>query len=116
MTVQLLVGFLLFTILHVFVWFSMNVQFMNSTWAEKSLAISIALAIPLSLVAYYAGRNCYQALEHSAWSVRFIGFGTSYLVFPVMTWWLLGESMFTGKTLVCIVLSVMIMCTQIFWR
>jgi hypothetical protein len=110
------IGMLLFTALHTLVWFSTNLQFMKSDIAAKSLQISLFLAIPATMCAYFASKATYQALEGSVWAVRFIGFGTSYLVFPLLTWWLLQESMLTPKTLICIGLSVLIVCIQVFWR
>ena len=41
-------------------------------------------------------------------------FCMSYLTFPILTWWLLHESMFTTRTLLCIFLSFCIMGVQ-FW-
>jgi len=33
-----------------------------------------------------------------------------------LTWWFLHESMFTAKTMACVVLSFMIVAIQLFWR
>jgi hypothetical protein len=71
-------------------------------------------AVPTSLLAYYGSRVGYSALNDSAWSVRFLGFGLSYLVFPVLTWLLLGETMFTLKTGLCIFLSFTIISIQVW--
>jgi drug/metabolite transporter (DMT)-like permease len=111
---KLFITFLLFTLLHVGVWFSSNTQLMSDVWKARSFWIMIALAIPTSLLAYYATRIGYSALGDSVWSLRFIGFGTSYLVFPVLTWLLLGESMFTLKTMLCIALSFVIVAIQLW--
>jgi hypothetical protein len=116
MNKNLLYSALLFVVLHIFVWISTNLQFVNKIWQGRSLLVTLSLAIPLSLCGYWASRFGYAGLEDSAWNVRFIGFGTSYLVFPIMTWMLLNETMFTPKTLVCIGLSIIIVCLQIFWR
>ena len=64
----------------------------------------LILAVPISILGYWAARFGYSSLNDSALIVRFIGFGTSYLIFPVLTWMLLGESMLTAKTLICILL------------
>ena len=48
------------------------------------------------------------------WGARFLGFSASWLVFPLLTWALMGESMFTTKTLVCMALSFAIMAVQIY--
>ena len=110
----LLIALCLFLVTHSLVWFSVNLQFVSGEWADKSLLITLVIGIPTSLAAYYASRYGYMALEESAWGVRFLGFGTSYLVFPILTWFLLGESMFTLKTTICIFLSVLILLIQIF--
>ena len=113
---RLLAGMGLFVVLHTLVWFSTNLQFTRSPMADRSLMVAMVLAIPATMCAYYGNRLVYTALYDSAWAARFIGFGTSYLVFPLLTWYLLSESMLTPKTLTCIALSVIIVCIQIFWN
>ena len=104
----------LFVLLHVLVWFAANTQFVSEEWRSKSLYLSIALAIPISIVAYFGTRLAYEALGDSAWGSRFLAFGISYLVFPFLTWHLLGESMFTLKVGLSILLSVIIILIQVF--
>jgi len=101
---------------HTLVWFSTNLQFVNDRLADKSFQICLALGLPISVLAYYGSRYTYYALSDSAWAVRFVAFGTSYLVFPFLTWWLLKESMFTPKTITCIILSMVIVGIQMFWK
>ena len=113
---KLILGMSLFFLLHIIVWFSSNLQFMKDSIADKSLYIALCLSIPATLCAYFGTRMTYSALDESVWAVRFIGFGTSYLVFPLLTWWLLKESMLTPKTMVCIALSFLIVCIQVFWK
>ena len=114
MTSKLALGVLLFIVMHIMVWVSTNTQFMKSMENINTLSIALILSIPITLCAFYGSRYTYNALHESAWSARFVGFGVSYLIFPIMTWTLLGESMFTKKTLTCIVLSILIVCTQVF--
>lgn len=112
---QLAISALLFTLMHILVWFSTNLQFVKGFESSKSLLIALALSLPITLCAFYATRTAYIAMSDSLWSVRFIGFGMSYLVFPILTWAVLGESMFTMKTLLCIFLSIIIVCIQVFF-
>ena len=105
---------LCFLALHVMVWFSTNLQFINGSWAEKSFWVTITLAIPTSFAAYYGSRFGYAALGESIWGVRFLAFAISYLTFPIMTYYFLGESMFTVKTMSCIFLSFVIVVIQFF--
>jgi len=113
-SMKLLSVILLYTIVQTLAWFSVNYQFMSSTAKERALTICIILAIPTSCVGFFAARAGVEYFN-SIWSARLIGFGTSYLVFPMLTWTLLGESPFATKTIICIMLSFMIIAVQIFY-
>ena len=116
MTLKLFIGFAFFILLHVLAWFSTNLQFFNGEIAKKSLQIAIALSIPTTVAAYYASKFTYEGLGGTAWGARFVSFGTSYLIFPFLTWWLLKEPTFTPKTMICIALSITIILIQVFWK
>jgi hypothetical protein len=104
----------LFALLHILVWFAANTQFISEEWKLKSLYLSVTLAIPISIVGYFGTRFAYEAFDDSVWAARFLAFGISYLVFPILTYYLLGESMFTMKTILCCFLSFVIISIQIF--
>lgn len=114
MSAKILIGACFFAVLHVFVWFATNTQFISEEWRDKSLAITLGFSIPISLLAYYGTRFAYEGFGDSAWGSRFLAFGISYLVFPILTYLFLGESMFTVKTMLCCVLSFVIISIQIF--
>jgi len=69
------------------------------------------LGIPISLLFWYATKIGYIGFGN-LWAVRFMGFATSMLTFPVMTWLYLGETI-TLKTLVTILLAFIIMLLQL---
>lgn len=108
-------GVLLFMLMHITVWWATNAQFIDGFSRTKAFLLSLALSLPITLLAFQASRMVYESLDESAWAARFVGFGVSYLVFPVLTWFFLGESMFTLKTMTCIGLSCVILAIQIFW-
>jgi hypothetical protein len=112
---QLILGMLAFFVAQVFVWFQTNSQLIWKWWADKPLTSALIFALPVSLLFWYGTRYIYDATEE-LWTVRFIGFGMSYLTFPILTHWLLGESMLTHKTIICTLLAVMILWIQISWK
>jgi len=114
---QLFQGCAYFIMLHTLIWFSANGQFMkNSAFFEKHSLLFAILAGPIiGVLGYYGARYVYAALSQSVWAVRFVGFGLSYLIFPLLTWYLLGETMFTIKTMVCIALSFLIILIQVYF-
>lgn len=106
--------FLCFLLLQCTVWFSTNLQFVSEDLQSKSFYVMLALSLPTSIAAYYGSKYGYAAFNESAWSVRFFAFSISYLVFPVLTWMLLGESMLTAKTITCVLLSFLIIAIQVW--
>ena len=107
--------FLLFILMHSMIWVSSNWQLVDGANKSLALKLCIALAIPISLMAFYGTKYAYDIME-SAWSVRLLAFSISYLTFPLLTWVFLNESPFTTKTLACIVLSFMIIGIQVLLR
>ncbi len=113
----LLTGSLYIVLIHILVWFSSNGQFIknNSFFSNYALLFAMCAGPVIGFLGYHGSRLIYYALEGSVWQIRFIGFGLSYLVFPVLTWLILGETMFTAKTMVCIFLSLMIIFIQVYF-
>jgi len=115
MSFKVLAGVGMFAIGQALMWFQINSQFIWDWWKDKP-GLAVALyAIPAGLCWWYGSKLIVGETE-SLWSARFLGFSSSYLVFPVLTWYLAHESMFTAKTLVCTGLAVLIMAIQFFWR
>lgn len=110
---SLIISCSLFTAMHMLVWFSNNAQ-LTPRFKDYAILLCIGLAIPCNLAAYYAVQHGYETFGN-AWSVRLLGFGVSYLVFPAMAWFMLGESPFNAKTAVCIMLSIAIVAVQLWW-
>ena len=111
---KLLIGCGLFFIAHVISWFQMNSQFLWDWWRDRPLIAALVYAIPCSMVYVMAWRYSAMGLDNSVWGARFISFGISYLSFPLLTAILLGESMFTFKTMSCVFLSFCIVYIQVF--
>lgn len=113
-------GIICFIFLHSFVWLTTNFQFINipeDSWLENvnPFWLMIILSVPTGIFGYYAHKLCFEGLGESAWALKFVAMGASYIVFPIMTWLLLGESMFTPKVLVSIFLSAIILWVQVNW-
>jgi|TARA_R110001583_G_scaffold38874_4_gene125185 hypothetical protein len=115
----MLFGSVLIVFLHILVWFSANGQFIKDSYLETffsnhGLLFAMGVGPIIGALGYYGSQIIYEAMSGSVWQIRFIGFGLSYLVFPMLTWVLLGESMFTLKTGLCILLSILIITIQVY--
>jgi len=111
---KVMLGAMLFLIAQTISWFQLNLQFLNEWWEDKGILAVIVFGIPCGLSFWYAWKFTTEGLGRSVWSARFVSFGISYLTFPMLTHFLLKESIMTTKTLLCIFLSICIVLIQIF--
>ncbi len=114
-TLELIKACALFTIAQGCVWFQCYSHYVWEWWDNKPFHAAIIFGIPASLCFWYGTRMAVDATSE-AWTSRLLGFGVSYFTFPFLTWWLLNESMFTTKTMLCVALSFIIVAIQLFWR
>ena len=104
---------LIFIINNVLIWYQLNSQLVWD-WAKgtKSMWIMSLLGVPISLLFWYATKWGYIGFGN-LWAVRFMGFATSMLTFPIMTYFYLGEPM-SFKTILTLGLAIIIMIIQLF--
>ena len=109
---KILIVTLVFLLNNVLIWYQLNSQLVWD-WANGNLAIVICclLGVPISWLFWYCTKIGYEGFG-ALWPVRFMGFATSMLTFPILTWYYLGETI-TLKTALTILLSIAIMIIQI---
>ena len=102
----------LFLLNNVLIWYQLNSQLVWD-WAKgtKSMLVMSLMGIPISMLFWYATKWGYIGFGN-LWSVRFLGFATSMITFPIMTYLYLGETI-TLKTLISIILALIIMLLQL---
>ena len=115
MSKQLLLGVVYFFLGQVLVWFQSNSQLVWDWWKNKPVITALIYAMPISLLFWYGTKYVYAATSE-LWTARLLGFGISYLTFPILTYYFLNESMFTTKTLMCTALAIAIILIQLFWK
>ena len=106
------VSIVLFIVGNILVWYQLNSQLVWD-WAKgnKSMWIMSLLGIPISLLFWLCTKWGYLGFGN-LWAVRWLAFGSSMLVFPLMTYFYLGEAI-TLKTLISIILAIIIMLLQL---
>jgi drug/metabolite transporter (DMT)-like permease len=98
---------------HFFLWFSGNTQFLVSN-TKLALLICLIGGIIGTLFTYTVSRIGYG--KYSMWELRMMGFASSYLIFPFLTWIFFHETPFNPKMMVSIGISVILVCVQVFWK
>ena len=98
-----------------FVWFQTNSQLVWDWWKDKPVIAALFSLWLIALSFWYGTKYIYEATGE-LWTARYVAFGISYLIFPFLTYYFLGESIFTAKTMVCTGLAIIIVCIQFFWK
>ena len=108
----IVISSIVFIISQILIWYQLNSQLVWK-WAEgyKSMIWMSLLGIPISMLMWYCTKIGYVGFG-SLWAVRFMGFATSMLVFPIMTYFYLGEPM-TLKVIATLFLAIIIMILQL---
>ena len=108
----ILISTFVFVFSQILIWYQLNSQLVWK-WAEgyKSMLWMSLLGIPISILMWLCTKWGYVGFGN-LWAVRFVGFATSMLVFPIMTYFYLGEPM-TLKVIVTIILAIIIMLLQL---
>ena len=103
---------LIFFMNNIFIWYQLNGQLVWDFWKSwKGIGVSLLMAIPITALFMYATKIGYIGFGN-LWAVRFMGFATSMMTFPLMTYLYLGETI-TLKTGITIILAVIIMLLQL---
>ena len=112
---KIIIAIILFIIANILTWFQVNSQFLWSWWRDRPLFTVIIYAIPTSLSFFYAWKLGVEYSNGQLWPVRMIGFGISTIMFSILTYALMKEGL-DAKTIVCVILSVVIIAIQMLWK
>jgi len=103
---------IIFFLNNVLIWYQLNGQLVWDFWKSwKGFATSLLMGIPITALFWYSTKLGYQGFGN-LWSVRLLGFATSMISFPIMTWLYLGETI-SLKTFLSLGLAVIIMLLQL---
>ncbi len=103
---------LIFMLGSTFAFLQNNMQFIVPEWKDKALLVALVFAVPTSLC-YIHSYGFFVNQYSSAWSGKFILFGISYILSPLLIFTFLGESPFNLKTILCMLLSIVIVTIQV---
>ena len=105
----------LFVMGNVLAWFQSNSQFLWEWWYNRPVLTIFIYAVPTALTFYFGWRYAVEMFDGSLWSARMLGHGIATIVFGFMSYTMKGE-VITAKTAVCLMLSVLIIFIQLFWK
>lgn len=106
---------ILFIIGNILAWFQANSQFISDWWYNRPVFTVLLYSIPTSFAFFYAWRFSVESLGSSLWSARMLSFGVGVICFWALSYFIKGEGL-TLKTIVCLVLSLIIVMIQALWK
>ncbi len=112
---KLFYGIGLFIIGQIMAWFQSNSGIITEDNAARAMFIAACFA-PITTLAFAYGTKLMYAEMDSLWSIRFITFGIGYLIFIPLTWYFLGEEMFTAKNGISLLLCLALLLIQAFMK
>ena len=107
-------GMVLFLLGQIGAWYQTNGQFF-STWAKNNPFIMAILGIPVSLLYIKATEYIVMTFDGELWPSRLLGFSMGILAFSSLTYLHLNEGV-NLKTGVILILAIMIVLIQVFWK
>ena len=112
--IKLLTAMLLFTFGQALIWFQTNGQFISS-WCKSNPFILSLFGIPISFGYIYATKWAFIAFDDLLWPGRLLGFALGIISFTILTNYFMGEGI-TPKVIVSLLLAVMLVLIQAFWK
>ena len=108
---NLLICLLIFAVSQVLVWFQLNGQFFND-WFKNNTFILALMGIPISYLYIYGTNYGVKAFNGLLWPQRFIGFSIGIVIFALLSYTVMNETI-NLKTLLSLILSFLIILVQI---
>lgn len=112
---NLIIGAFLFVVAQSLIWIQTNGQFVWPWFKKNPVIISILGGSVISYIFIKATALVAEHFEGLLWPGRFLTQGIGIVVFFLMTLLLLNEGVNT-KTAISLVLAVILISVQIFWK
>jgi hypothetical protein len=111
---DLTTGVLLFFIAHLLTFYQLNGQFINK-WFVRHEWIVISMGAVLSFFYVWGTKYTVSGTGGLLWPARFLGFGIGMLLYAVLVGYHFNEGINT-KTIISLILCLILICIQIFWK
>jgi len=105
----------MFTVAQTLIWIQTNGQFVWPWFKKNPLIISILGGTVISYVFIKGTALVAEYFDGQLWPGRFLGQASGIVVFTVLTFALLNEGINT-KTGVSLMLAIILLLIQIFWK
>ena len=112
---DLLIGIGLFSVADMLKFFQLNGQFLKMDWFRKNEFLVALAGVILSYFYMYGTKYTVSGTDGLLWPARFIGFGVGMIIYAFAVNYFFSEGINT-KTGVSLLLSLVLICIQVFWK
>ena len=84
-------------------------------WLKNNLWLPVLMGIPISIVFMVSINLMIKHYDGQLWPSRILGFTIGTMTYAFMSKFLFNESINT-KTVICLLLSLLIIIVQVFWK
>ena len=109
-----LIAVLLFTLAQILAWFQSNSGIIGEPFKSNYILIAFIFGPIVSLLFAHATIMLYESMP--LLSIRFVTFAIGYLIFIPLTWYFLGEEVFTLKNILSFLLCCALISIQFFMK
>lgn len=85
------------------------------SWIKNNILIISLFGIPISILYILSTKYLVNYFDGQLWPSRLIGFMTGVIVFTFMSHFMFKEPL-TIKTITCLILSILVVLIQLFWK
>ena len=111
---SIILRIIFFLLAHLVTWFQLNGQFLWGWFRENTLILAL-LGIPISYLYIWGTKHTVQYFDGTMWPARFIGFGVGIVIYAILVGIFFNEGI-NLKTFVSLLLSLTLICIQVFWK
>jgi hypothetical protein len=112
--VKLFYGIVIGILAHILSFCQLQGQFKIPFLKDNVWAV-VALGIPISYLFVYSVKYMVSYYDGEIWPSRLIGFSIGTIIFTVLSHFVFNE-VINFKTAICLILSVLILAIQLFWK
>ncbi len=112
---DLLLGIFSFAIAHFITFYQLNGQFFKTSWFRDNYIIVAGFGFFLSFFYMWGTKYTVSGMGGTLWPARFIGFSIGMFIYALMISYYFNEGI-TLKTWVSLILCLVLISIQVFWK
>jgi hypothetical protein len=112
---NLLIGLILMLGAQTITWYATNGQFIWPTFKDHPLLVSIILGTISCYMFVMSTKYCSIYFDKQVWPIRLLSFSMGIGSFSFLTWYYMNQG-FNLKSVISLLLTVCIVCIQVFWK